>query len=238
MTPPDRPLNQLLLTYLNPIGGSTMFKTFALSAALLALSAPAQGTVAAATPATASETPAGDAAELRLALRDLWTNHVFWVRSYVLATHYEDAAGAAAAEAAAVENARAIAGAIVPFYGQDAADALFELLAGHYGAVRDYAAASYAEDARGQETAAQALSANAGAIADFLAAANPYLPKDAVLPVLVAHGGHHMQQVQAVHAGDFAAEAEVWAAMLGHVYAIADAMAGALAEQFPDKVNG
>jgi hypothetical protein len=215
-----------------------MFTTLALSIALLSGIVPVQETVAAATPVTATETPPGDAAELRLALRDLWTNHVFWVRSYVLARHYEDAAGAGAAEAEAVENARAIADAIEPFYGWDAADALFELLGGHYGAIRDYAEASYAEDARGQDAAAQALSANAEAIADFLDGANPHLPKDAVLPLLLAHGGHHMQQVGAVHAGDFAAEAEVWAAMLGHVYAIADAMAGALAEQFPDKVAG
>src|SRR5690606_16504702 len=132
-------------------------------------------------------------------------------------------AGAAAAEAEAVENARAIADAIVTFYDQGAADALFELLAGHYGAVKDYAAASYAEDARGQEAAAQALTANAEAIADFLDGASPHLPKNAVRPVLLAHGGHHMQQVGAVHTGDFSAEAEVWAAMLGHVHAIADA---------------
>ncbi|HLT48317.1 MAG TPA: hypothetical protein VK002_13870 [Rubricoccaceae bacterium] len=212
-----------------------MLATLTLSLALFAGGTPAPG---AAAPPAATEASPGDATELRLALRDLWTNHIFWVRSYVFATHYEDDAGATAAEAAAVANARAIADAIVPFYGQDAADALFELLAGHYGAVKEFAAASAAGDAQGQEAASQALSANAEAIADFLDGANPHLPKDAVLPILVAHGGHHLQQIRAVHAGDFAAEAEVWTAMLGHVYAIADALANALAEQFPDRVNG
>lgn len=221
-----------------------MFATLALSLALLSGIAPERqvapdGVASVEVPAsTAAPALRADAVELRLALRDLWTNHVFWVRSYVLAEHHDDASAAEAAEAEVVENARALADAVGPFYGQEAADALFGLLAGHYGATKEYMEASYAEDASGQEAAAHALSANAEAIADFLDGANPHLPKDAVLPLLIAHGGHHMQQIRAFHTGDFAAEAEVWYAMLGHVYAIADAMAGALAEQFPDKIAG
>lgn len=213
-----------------------MFATGILSLLLLTSAPFANGHADEAIPAVAPSEI--DAADLRLTLRDLWANHIFWVRSYVVAEHYEGEAGAEAAEAQVVENARAIADAIVPFYGQAAADGLFELLAGHYGAVKDYMQATYADQASQQEAAAQALSANAEAIADFLAGANPHLPKDAVLPLLVAHGGHHMQQVRAVHTDDFAAEAEVWAAMLGHIYGIADALAGALAQQFPEMVTG
>ena len=219
-----------------------MFATIALSLALLSSVAPERPVAPdlAPTAGRSSATPvlAADAAELRLALRDLWANHVFWVRAYVLAVHHDDAAASESAEAEVVENARALADGITPFYGQDASDTLFGLLAGHYGAIKDYMESAYAEDAQGQEAAARALSTNAEAIADFLDGANPQLPKEAVLPLLIAHGGHHMQQVRAFHTGDFAAEAEVWYAMLGHVYAIADAMAGALAEQFPDVVAG
>lgn len=219
-----------------------MFATIALSLVLFSSVAPEPYVAPDLAPAVerSAATPASiaDATELRLALRDLWANHVFWVRAYVLAVHHGDAAASASAEAEAVKNARALADGIVPFYGQDAADALFGLLAGHYGAIKDYAESAYAEDAQAQEAAAQALSTNAEAIADFLDGANPHLPREAVLPLLLAHGGHHMQQIRAFHTGDFAAEAEVWYAMLGHVYTIADAMAGALAEQFPDVVAG
>ena len=176
--------------------------------------------------------------ELQLALRDLWTGHIFWVRSVVLASHYDDAGAAEASEAKAVENARAIADAVIPFYGEEAADQLFELLAGHYGAVKEYMQASFDGNASGKEAATQQLVANAEEIADFLDAANPHLPKNAVLPLLSAHGGHHIQQIDAVRQGAFADEAEVWDAMLGHVYTIADAMADAFAQQFPDQVSG
>ncbi len=91
--------------------------------------------------------------DLQLALRDLWNGHVFWVRSYVIASHYEDEKGATAAEAQVVENARALADAITPFYGQAAADQLFQLLAGHYGAIKAYMVSSYQEDEQGQATA-------------------------------------------------------------------------------------
>ena len=215
-----------------------MFATIALSLVLFSSVAPEQHIAPALKQSAAIPAPVADATELRLALRDLWTNHVFWVRTYVLAVHHDDAAASEAAEAKAVENARALADGIAPFYGQDAADALFGLLAGHYGAIKDYMEAAYAEDTQGQDAAARALSTNAEAIADFLDGANPHLPKDVVLPLLLAHGGHHMQQISAFHTGDFAAESEVWYAMLGHVYSIADAMASALAEQFPDVVAG
>jgi len=176
--------------------------------------------------------------ELQLALRDLWNGHVFWVRSYVLASHYADEKGATAAEAKVVENARALADGITPFYGQAAADQLFELLAGHYGAIKAYMVSSYQEDEQGQAAAVKELTANAEQIADFLDSANPYLPKEVVLPLLMAHGGHHMQQINDIHGKDFDAEAEVWEAMLGHIYAISDAMAEALVKQFPEKAAG
>ncbi len=85
--------------------------------------------------------------ELRLALRDLWTGHIFWVRNVVLMTKFGDANGAKVADDMAVKNARAIADAIIPFYGKEAGDKLFTLLAGHYGAVKEYMTATFAGDA-------------------------------------------------------------------------------------------
>lgn len=168
----------------------------------------------------------------RAALRDLWLGHVFWVRAVVVAELDGKPAARAAAEAAVVANAKQIAAAIEPFYGRPAADQLFELLAGHYGAVAKYLAAT---DAAGQDAAYQALVANAGRIAEFLSAANPNLPKETLRGLLLAHGGHHLQQIEQLRAGEFAAEARTWGEMTQHMYVIADALAGALAKQFPKK---
>jgi len=176
-------------------------------------------------------------AELKAALRDLWLGHIFWVRNVALATRYGDSAAATVAEDKVVENAKAIAGAIEPFYGKAASDKLFGLLAGHYGAVKGYMIATYAGDKAGKDAARGKLIKNADEIAAFLSGANPYLPKATLTSLLYAHGGHHMAQLDALAVKDFAAEAKVWDEMKTHMYVIADALAGGLTKQFPKLIQ-
>jgi hypothetical protein len=111
------------------------------------------------------------------ALRSLWLNHAFWVRNVVVATLAKRDAEAKAAEGEVVADAHGIADAIKPFYGDKAGDALFELLAGHYGAIKAYLIATAAGDKKGQDKATDDLMANADKIATFLSGANPNLPK-------------------------------------------------------------
>jgi hypothetical protein len=176
-------------------------------------------------------------ADLKAALRDLWIGHVFWVRNVALTTKYGDTAAAKAAEGKAVENAKAIAGSISPFYGQEASDKLFALLAGHYGAVKAYMNAAYAKNEGGKTAALGKLTSNANEIATFLSGANPYLPKETLVSLLSTHGAHHVAQINAINTKDFAEEAKVWDMMKDHMYVIADALADGLAKQFPAKVH-
>lgn len=171
----------------------------------------------------------------KMALRDLWLGHVFWVRNVAIAKTSNNAAALAADEAQVVENARQIAGAIEPFYGAKAKEALFELLKGHYGAIRHYLDAVVAKDREQEKLATDELLANAEKIADFLSKANPHLPKDVLLGLLQGHGGHHLQQIQELSKGQFADEAKTWDAMKEHMYVIADALSDGLAAQFPEK---
>jgi hypothetical protein len=172
----------------------------------------------------------------KAALRDLWIGHVFWVRNVVVAELAGDAAAQKEAEKQVVANAQAIAVSIEPFYGAQAKEKLFTLLAGHYDAVKAYLDASTAKNGKKQTEATTALTSNAGEIASFLSRANEYLPKDAVEGLLAAHGAHHIAQIQQLQAKDYAGEAQTWAAMTRHIYVIADAVAEALAKQFPAKV--
>lgn len=174
-------------------------------------------------------------ADTKDALRGLWFQHIFWVRNVVLARLGGNAAAAKAAEAEVVANAKAIAGAVEPFYGKAASDQLFQLLAGHWGAISAYLDATRANSKPQQEAAFAKLGANANAIADFLASANPHWPAATLRGLLSAHGAHHMQQIQQLHAGQYDAEARTWAAMASHMNVIADALANGLAAQFPDK---
>lgn len=174
-------------------------------------------------------------AQAGAAQRDLWLGHVFWVRNVVRDTFTGDAAAAKAAEAEVVANARQIAASIEPFYGKAAAEQLFGLLAGHYGAVKQYLEATKGGSRSGQDAAMQQMTDNVDAIATFLSGANPYLPKDTVRGLLVAHGAHHVQEIQQLQASQYSQEARTWEAMKAHMYVIADALAGALAKQFPAK---
>ena len=169
------------------------------------------------------------------ALRDLWLGHIFWVRNVSVAAIDKNELAVKASEQQAVANAKAIAASIEPFYGAAAKDGFFKLLAGHYGAVKAYLVATVASDASAQATATQALTSNAEEIAVFLSKANPYLPKDALQGLLLAHGGHHIQQIQQLKDRKYEAEAQTWEEMKQHVYQIADATADALAKQFAKK---
>ena len=173
--------------------------------------------------------------ETKMALRDLWVEHVFWIRSYVLATHAGDEAQSRIAEKEVVANADALANTIAPFYGQPAADALLKLLAGHWGAVRDFNTATIGKSKAAQDRAGANLTSNAREIAKFLSGANPYLPEDAVFGLLAAHGAHHVAQTNQIASGNFQEEAATWHVMRKHVMEIADAIAGALGKQFPDR---
>ncbi|HUL00128.1 MAG TPA: hypothetical protein VLX29_04655 [Nitrospirota bacterium] len=182
------------------------------------------------------KSPKMTAVDLRLTLRDLWVGHIFWVRNVVYATKYGDTAAAKVAEDNVVKNAKDIAGAVALFYGKEAGDKLFGLLAGHYGAVKEYLNAAVAGDKAAKDSAVDKLKKNAVEIATFLNAANPKnWPKETLVSLLLAHGGQHISQIDAVIAKDYGAEATVWEAMKTHIYTVADALAGGIVKQFPKR---
>ncbi|WGK88444.1 hypothetical protein [Pseudomonas migulae] len=187
------------------------------------------------TPPASTAAPDSVALTTRLALRDLWVEHVFWIRNYAIANQAADKQQAKVAADQVVDNATKIANSIAPLYGQPAADQLLKLLAGHWGAVKHYSDATVAKDSKGKQAAVADLTSNAKAIAAFLAKANPNLPEATLVAMLGAHGGHHVAQIDELAAHDYAGEARTWHMMRGHILALADALAAALVKQFPDK---
>lgn len=171
----------------------------------------------------------------RLALRDLWLEHIFWIRNYAQANQAGDSRQAAVASEQVVSNATTIANSLAPLYGQPAADQLLKLLAGHWGAVKHYSDASVAKNAAGRKAAIAELTSNAAALAKFLAAANPNLPENDLLAMLGTHGAQHIAQIDQLAAHDYAAEAKTWQAMRAHILMLADTLGAALVKQFPDK---
>ena len=190
--------------------------------------------------AVAHPTAAGTtvpAPKLQAALRTLWHGHVTATRDYAFAVQAGKQQHAATSADAVVANARQLSNAIAGFYGKPAGERMLALLAGHWGAVKAMTDASQAHDQAANRQAMAMLTSNAGEIAVFLAGANPNLPEDAVRGLLVAHGAHHAAQIDQVMRGDSKAEAVTWKVMQAHMDTIADALASAIARQFPAKAR-
>lgn len=188
----------------------------------------------AAAPAEAAAVPAP---QLQAAMRELWHGHIVHARDYAIAVHAGNTADAKAAADAVVENAKQISGAVAGFYGQAGGDQMLTLLSGHWGAIKAMTDARAAGDEAAATQAMTDLTANAGEIAKFLAGANPNLPEDTVRGLMLAHAAHHSQELNLILADDTAGEATEWTAMQAHMDMIADALAGAIAKQFPDKAS-
>ena len=188
-------------------------------------------------PAPAAEAPVVAAPQLQAAMRDLWHGHIVHAREYAVATHAGDKAAAKTAADAVVANAKQIADAVGGFYGKAGGDQMMTLLAGHWGAVKALTDTRMSGDEAGATKAMADLTANAGEIAKFLSGANPNLPEDTVRGLLLAHGAHHSAQINLILKNDSTGEASEWTAMQEHMDMIADALAGAIAKQFPDKAS-
>jgi hypothetical protein len=193
--------------------------------------APAPGQAATSNPAKVDE--------LKMAQRDLYVNHIFWVRSLVVATRFGDKKAATEADEYGLKNAKAIGESIAPVYGKAAGEKFATLFVGHYSAVKSYMTAAFANSFKGnpalKKAAVDRLMKNADEIAAFVSSANPNLPKGTVYGLLLTHGQQHVMTIDATAKKDWGKEADMWDPMVKHVYALTDALADGIAKQFPDK---
>lgn len=172
----------------------------------------------------------------QMAERDLWVDHIFWIRSVVIARSDKNAKAETEADKQVVTNAKKLADVIEPFYGKPASEKLFKLLGEHYGAVKDYLNATIPKiNSEKQKAATDKITTNAAEISEFLSGANPNLPKDTLMSLLAAHGGHHIAQINEIQKRNFSAESKTWEDMKQHMYVISDALVNGIAKQFPKK---
>ncbi len=182
---------------------------------------------------------AAKVAELKSALRDLYINHIFWVRDLVVSTRLGEKAAVSEADEYGVKNAQVIGRSIAPFYGQAAGDKFAALFVGHYSAVKTYMNAAFANNFRGsagrKKAALDTLTKNANDIAVFVSSANPNLPRATVYGLLTTHVQQHVMSIDATAKKDWSGEADMWDPMVKVIYTLSDALADGIAKQFPDK---
>jgi hypothetical protein len=204
-----------------------------LTALALGIAAPAVTTVGFGGVALAHEE--STACDLRVTLNKLLGEHVTLASSATGAAlgGREDEFKAAAE--ALDWNSVAIADAIGSVYGKDAGDAFLPLWRTHIGFFVDYTMATAKMDMAGKEKAVADLTGYAQDFGAFLESANPNLPQAAVAELV----GHHVTTLAAVvdaQAGmDWAKAYEAERTAYAHMQVISDALADAIAMQFPDK---
>ncbi|OQA38588.1 MAG: hypothetical protein BWY52_03266 [Chloroflexi bacterium ADurb.Bin325] len=175
------------------------------------------------------------ASQLHGAMRKLWADHMQW--TYITVDNFfNNEAALQPALDRLLLNQKHIGQAIAPYYGQEAADKLAELLTEHItGAVPVLTAAKTGDEA-GLDQALADWHANAKEIANFLSAANPeHWPPSATEPMLKQHIDTTVAYSVDLLKGDYAAAIQHYDEAYDHMMMLADTLAQGLVASFPEK---
>ncbi len=179
---------------------------------------------------------ANSAEPVRIALRKLWSDHVFWTREYIVAA----VAGTPDANAAAsrlLRNQEDIGDAIVPYYGKDAGSRLTELLKEHIYIAVDLVAAAKSGDQKEFAKHDARWTNNAGDLSHFLSSANPNWPEKDVMDLLAQHLKLTKEETVARLQQDWETDVKRFDDIFTEIMVLADALYDGLVAQFPDRFH-
>ncbi len=171
---------------------------------------------------------------LKLAMRKLWSDHVFWTREYVMEA-IMDAPNAGEAAARLLRNQEDIGNAIIPFYGQAAGTKLTDLLKQHIMIAVDLVAAAKVSDQKKFSDADSKWTKNADEIASFLSGANPNWPKKDVTDLLYLHLKLTKEEAVAFLSKKWADAVKKFDEIYTEILVLADALSDGIIKQFPNK---
>jgi hypothetical protein len=172
--------------------------------------------------------------ELRLAIHDLWVEHVVWTRQYIVAAAADSPDAGAAAERL-LKNQEDIGDAIKPFYGDEAGDQLTSLLKDHIIIAVDLLEAAKAGDSEAAETAEEEWYDNADDIATFLSGANPNWTKEDLKSMLNEHLSLTKTEAVSRLTGDYATDVATFDAIYQHAVSMGDTFTEGIVKQFEEQ---
>jgi len=121
-------------------------------------------------------------------------------------------------------------------YGADAAAQFLPLWQSHIQYYLDYTAATERGDAAGQDQARTALGNWVQAQASQFAALNPSLPADTIAAELTTHVNGTLAAIDTFAQHDYDRHYDIAHQAFDHSFMMADMMANAVAQQFPDRM--
>lgn len=206
----------------------TMFRSIAVMVMILTLLVPSLAM---------AHTPAvkGSSEDLRAGLGQLLGEHALLAiiamqKGIDGAPDFEQAAGAL------LKNSDDLTAAVSSVYGAEGGAAFKEIWNSHIGYFVAYVQATAKNDQAGKTKALADLEEYRMEQAEFFATANPkFFKKDAIAAELKEHIDHLLQAFDAYVAKDYAKAYATARVAYAHMYMTADALAGGIAGQFPDK---
>ena len=167
------------------------------------------------------------------AMRMLWEDHIVWTRMAVISI-VDDRPDKDFAVDRLLQNQDDIGGAIKPFYGEDAGNALTALLREHIVGAADLLVA--AKTGVGFEAAREAWYANGAEIGAFLADANPRNWDRAEMEAMMAdHLDLTLAEAVARLQGDYDADIAAYDEIHVQILHMADMLSDGIIAQFPGR---
>jgi hypothetical protein len=174
------------------------------------------------------------AATLRLALGRLLGEHLV-LSAEAMRALLSRGPDAAAARSALDANSAELAQAIGTYYGDEAEAAFRRVWDKHVEAYLAFIDSYVSDDATARSEALMTLHDYHDEIARFLADANPYLTREAVSGLIRRHVQSLIAQVEATAAGDHVRAVAMVRSAYDFMFEVGDALAAAIALQFPDQ---
>jgi hypothetical protein len=189
--------------------------------------------------ATKGASASGSAAAVALKqdMRKLWTDHVVWTRTYIIAA-VGDQPDAQAAANRLMKNQEDIGNAVGKVYGAPAGQQLTTLLKEHIAIAVDLIKAAKAGDKAGQQSADAKWQQNGVAIADFLSKANPHWPRATLVDLMKGHLSTTTNEVVARLNKKWDEDVRAFDEVYRHILMMSDALSDGIVKQFPDKFGG
>ncbi len=175
-----------------------------------------------------------EALSLQLALRRLWADHVIWTREYVVAA-IANSPDAQAVAGRLLANQEHIGSAIVPFYGEQAGQALTGLLKQHIMVAVELIEAAKTGDQEKFADADQRWDQNARDIASFLSSANPNWPERDVVDLLSQHLKLTKDEATARLQQRWEDDIEAFDQIFTEILTVSDVLSTGIVKQFPDR---
>jgi hypothetical protein len=171
---------------------------------------------------------------LKLGMRKLWEDHITWTRMYLVSA-INSLGDKDPTLARLLQNQVDIGNAIKPYYGNEAGDKLTSLLKEHITLAGEVVTAAVNQDQAALGQADSKWHDNGNAIADFLARANPNLPKDQLREMMKEHLDLTKQEAVDILQKNSDASIADYDKVHDQILQMADMISSGIIKQYSDK---